>query len=140
MHRCSAQTEPRRPVSRPKQSSVCNRFQLGSSREPGNLPSDFQDCFRTTQREQSHGDLFRDQNVPHIELCVLLLSPFFFPIILSLFSCVFFFLFLLYFSSLLFVLLLLLLLSLFLLSYSYFFVLFSFLLLLSLFFFFAVSS
>ena len=46
----SAQTEPRRPISRPKQSFQCNRFQLGSSREPGNLPSDFRDCFRTTQR------------------------------------------------------------------------------------------
>ena len=38
------------PKSWPTQSSVCNRFQLGSSREVGNLPSDFQDCFRTAQR------------------------------------------------------------------------------------------
>ena len=29
---------------------VCDRFQLGSSRELGNLASDLQDCFRTTQR------------------------------------------------------------------------------------------
>ena len=30
---------------------VCvQRFQLGSSMELGNLPSDFQDCFRTAQR------------------------------------------------------------------------------------------
>ena len=42
--------EPWRPISRPTQSRVCNQFQLGSSRELGNLPSDFQDCFRATQR------------------------------------------------------------------------------------------
>ena len=45
--RFSAQTQPRRPISRPRQSFLCH---LGSSRELGNLPSDFRDCFRTTQR------------------------------------------------------------------------------------------
>ena len=50
LDRVSAQTEPRRPISSPKQSLLCKRFQLGSSRELGNVLSGFQDCFRTTQR------------------------------------------------------------------------------------------
>ena len=41
--------------------------------------------------EQSHGDLFRDQNVPHIELKLFLLTHFFFFFLRVYFSCCVFF-------------------------------------------------
>ena len=87
LHRVSAQTEPPRPISRPK---PCFCATGSNSGDPGSQEiSPLKSRTALEQRcvswgshlsvfcfEQSHGDLFRDQHVPHIELNLFLASRF----------------------------------------------------------------